>query len=85
MKRLTKPFTEHPQTVGETYFEHMATAFGFGWRMVSGGLACIIHGIFPFICVKTGSSCISELHHRMVTHRDKRHRGVKTEALGKKA
>ncbi len=26
-------FTEHPESVGESYTEHMGTAFGFGARM----------------------------------------------------
>ena len=72
MRFLMRPFTKHPETVGESYFGHMRSAFGFGWAMVSGGLACLIHGIFPFLCVKTGSRCITDLHDRMVTHRDKR-------------
>lgn len=73
MKQIVRPFTSHPSSVGESYFQHMGTAFGFGWNMLTGGLACLIHGIFPFLCVKTGSRRVTELHHRMVTHRDKRH------------
>lgn len=67
-----KPFTEHPASVGESYFEHMQTSFGFGLRMLRAGLGCLVHAIFPFFCVKTGSVTISALHHRMITHRDKR-------------
>lgn len=67
-----KAFQEHPHSVGETYFEHMQTSFGFGWRMVLAGVGCFLHGLFPFLCVKTGSTTIKTLNHRMVTHRDKR-------------
>lgn len=69
MRRL---FTEHPESVGESYLEHMGMAFGFGGRMVLTGLACLVHGILPFAFVKTGSRTITELHTRMVTHRDRR-------------
>ncbi|NQW12486.1 MAG: hypothetical protein HQ481_21685 [Alphaproteobacteria bacterium] len=69
MRRL---FTEHPAAVGESYLEHMGMAFGFGGRMVLTGLACLVHGILPFAFVKTGSRAITELHTRMVTHRDRR-------------
>lgn len=70
-----KAFTEHPESVGETYFEHLQTSFGFGARMMAAGVGCVLHGIFPFICVRTGSKTIGKLHHNMVTHRDKRSNG----------
>ncbi|MEO1406319.1 MAG: DUF6356 family protein [Pseudomonadota bacterium] len=50
----------------------MRAAFSFGWTMLAGGLACIVHGVFPFLCTRTGSECISDLHRRMVTHRTAR-------------
>ena len=62
-------FTKHPESVGETYFEHMGMASGFGLKMVVAGCACLLHGLFPFLFVKTGSTAIADLHHRMVTHR----------------
>ncbi|MBX9875759.1 MAG: DUF6356 family protein [Sphingomonadaceae bacterium] len=62
-------FTEHPASVGETYGEHLAMATGFGARMILGGFACLLHGIFPFLFVKTGSAQISTLHERMVRNR----------------
>jgi hypothetical protein len=37
--------------------------------MILGGFACLLHGIFPFLFVKTGSAQISTLHERMVTNR----------------
>ncbi len=68
---LTTPFIAHPHSVGETYCEHLAAATGFGWRMVLGGLACMVHGLLPFLFVRTGSHQITALHAAMVT---KRHR-----------
>jgi len=59
-------FTEHPESVGETYFQHLLAAGTFGLRMVLGGLACLVHGLLPFLFVRTGSSCITDLHQRMV-------------------
>ena len=58
-------FTEHPATVGESYFQHMFRALGFGFRMVGAGMGCILHAIFPFICEKTGSKMIDCLHNEM--------------------
>lgn len=71
MEVLRKLFIEHPRSVGETYLEHMHSAFSFGWRMVAAGIACLLHGIFPFLFVKTGSSVVRHLHERMITHRSR--------------
>ncbi|TGD97246.1 DUF6356 family protein [Methylobacterium nonmethylotrophicum] len=62
-------FSEHPASVGETYFEHMGVATGFGLRMIAGGLACLVHGILPFAFTSTGSRTINRLHDRMVANR----------------
>ena len=64
-------FTDHPASVGESYTEHLATATGFGTRMVLGGLACLVHGVLPFLFTRTGSRTIETLHGRMVLHRRK--------------
>jgi Family of unknown function (DUF6356) len=68
---ITRAFTEHPQSVGESYREHLAHATGFGFRMVLGGLACILHGLLPFLFVKTGSKQIETLHGKMVVNRSR--------------
>lgn len=66
LKRL---FTAHPASVGESYLQHLGVAVSFGLRMLAGGLACLVHGLFPFLFVTTGSSTVRHLHRRMVTHR----------------
>ena len=58
-------FTEHPASVGENYAEHFVMSWGFGLAMLRGGLACLVHGIFPFLCTSTGSGTIRALHERM--------------------
>lgn len=68
---LSKLFTEHPASVGETYFEHLCNAASFSIRMLGGGLACLVHAFLPFLFVKTGSAAITELHDRMVVNRSK--------------
>ena len=62
-------FTDHPATVGETYLQHMGSASFFGSRMILAGLACMLHGLLPFVFTKTGSHTIELLYQRMVTHR----------------
>ena len=58
-------FTEHPESVGETYGEHLVRAWWFGGRMVVAGLACMLHALLPFIFVHTGSEAIDDLHARI--------------------
>ncbi len=69
---ILSPFTKHPASVGETYFQHFKHAASFGTRLVLAGIACLLHGIFPFLFVKTGSKQVTQLHDRMVTNRDQR-------------
>ncbi|MEM9422043.1 MAG: DUF6356 family protein [Pseudomonadota bacterium] len=66
-------FTEHPEAVGETYTQHMGSAFRFSADMFVSSICCFIHGIFPFLFVTTGRECVKRLHRRMVTHRHRDH------------
>jgi len=59
------PFTRHPHEVGETYLEHMGAAARVGLRMAAGALACFVHAVFPFLCVRSGSRTIEELHRKI--------------------
>ena len=62
-------FNDHPASVGENYGQHLIHASGFGFRMMLGGLACMVHGLLPFLFVKTGSQQIAALYDRMVANR----------------
>jgi len=64
-----RAFTDHPASVGETYFEHMGRATGFGLRMIGAGIACLVHALLPFLFQRTGSAAIAELNDRMVVNR----------------
>ena len=66
---LRRMFVDHPESVGESYGEHLLVALGFGVTMVTAGLACIVHALVPGLFVKTGSTAITGLYDRMVQHR----------------
>ena len=66
---LIRAFTEHPASVGETYTEHLANAVCFGARMLLAGIACLVHGVLPFLFVRTGSRAIIELNDRLTARR----------------
>jgi len=62
---MLKSFTRHPETVGETYGQHMGVAFGFGFTLIGAGLACLVHGLLPFAFERTGSDTVRRLHERL--------------------
>jgi len=58
-------FTRHPTEIGESYGAHLVNASAFGGRMLLGGMAVLIHAVFPFLFVHTGSRTMAKLHRRM--------------------
>ncbi len=68
---LNRLFTDHPASVGESYFQHMAAALGFTANMALTTVVCFIHAFLPFLFVKTGSGMINKLYNRMVLNRDR--------------
>jgi Family of unknown function (DUF6356) len=60
-------FTQHPESVGETYLQHLRQASAFALGMWVGGAACLIHAVFPFLFVRTGGNWVSKLHQRMTS------------------
>ena len=79
---ISKLFTDHPSSVDETYGEHFVMASGFGLRMIGAGLACLLHGLLPFLFVKTGSRAITQLHERMRRRRKKGRSGGSKSPVG---
>jgi hypothetical protein len=66
---VIRAFTEHPASVGESYTEHLGHAACFGMRMIFAGIACLVHGVLPFLFVRTGSRAITDLNDRMIVNR----------------
>ena len=64
-------FSEHPETVGETYAEHFTSAMGFSTSMLKAAVCCAVHAVLPFAFEKTGSVCITGLYERMVATRNR--------------
>tara|TARA_Y100000817_G_C16451964_1_gene365416 strand:+ start:158 stop:406 length:249 start_codon:yes stop_codon:yes gene_type:complete len=61
MNKIKKIFTEHPHSIGETYFEHLICAAGYGLKMIFVGFAAIIHSVFPFLFETTASDLAKEI------------------------
>lgn len=62
--RLTKLFTDHPASVDETYFEHMAFAAWFSSRLFMAASAALVHAVLPFLFETTASRIVRELYER---------------------
>lgn len=62
-------FTEHPESVGESYARHFGVAARFGGIMIVGGLGAIVHAVVPGLCTTTGSETVAKLHAEMVAKR----------------
>jgi len=55
---ISKLFLDHPRSIGESYLEHQAFAFGFAMRLIGAGLAALVHAILPFAFETTASRTI---------------------------
>lgn len=58
---MKNPFTTHPNSVNETYWQHFFFALRFGFKMTLAGIAVLAHAIFPFMFITTGGRCCDEL------------------------
>ncbi len=59
--RLLRAFTEHPASVGESYWQHLAFALGFAIKLILAGLAALVHAVLPFLFKTTASRLIAEM------------------------
>lgn len=70
--RIASLFKDHPATVGESYFGHMAFAAWFASRLFMAGGAAIVHAFLPFLFESTASRIVRELsertHNRATPH-----------------
>lgn len=54
-------FTEHPQSVNETYGQHLRFSMKCALRLLFAGISGFIHAIFPFWCINTCSNIVAKL------------------------
>ena len=68
---MTNIFTEHPQKVGETYFEHMRNALRFSVTFSLLVVVSVIHSILPFLFTKTASCVVQAMAVHMKEREEK--------------
>ena len=62
MRPMKNIFTVHPSAADETYLQHLKRACVFSGWMILGGLACLVHAVFPFLFTETASKIVSKLY-----------------------
>lgn len=62
--RIARLFIDHPASVDETYFGHMAFAGWFASRLFMAAFAALVHALLPFLFETTASTIIRELYER---------------------
>ena len=55
-------FLTHPQSIDESYFEHMAFAGRFSGRLFLAAGAALVHAALPFAFEKTASRMIAGMY-----------------------
>jgi len=62
---ISKVFFDHPATVEESYFEHMAFAGGFAFNLFLAAAAALVHAIIPCLLEKTAGNLIRKMYARI--------------------
>jgi uncharacterized NAD(P)/FAD-binding protein YdhS len=71
---VEKAFTEHPESAGETYLEHLWFTVKMSGRFAFVSSAIMLHGLFPFLCTRTASTHTEQLYRIMKTRIPKKRR-----------
>lgn len=58
---LKELFTQHPNTIDETYLQHLRFAWTFSTYMLLASIVSVVHGLFPFMFLTTGSDILHKL------------------------
>ncbi len=66
---MLERFTDHPESVGETYGVHLISAWRFAFILLGAGLAGLVHGLLPFAFERTASGAVQRLNARMIARR----------------
>lgn len=60
-----RAFSDHPASVGETYWQHARFAAGFSLQLFAAAFAALIHALIPPVFETTASRIVRRLHARI--------------------
>ena len=63
-------FKDHPNSVGETYFQHFLKSSAFGIKLILIAARAFIHAIFPWCFEHSTSDKISKLNDFLQSRRN---------------
>lgn len=61
---INRLFLDHPASVDETFFQHMAFALKFAALLFAAAGAALVHAFIPYLFEKTASRIIARLYAR---------------------
>ena len=73
---VSKAFNEHPESTGETYWEHLCFTSSMSARFLFTTVVIMIHGIFPFLLTRTASNQTEAIYRIMKERIPKSRRDV---------
>lgn len=62
---LISAFTDHPHEIDETYVQHLIFTLFMSLRFARVSIAILIHGIFPFMFIRTASDEVEKIYEIM--------------------
>ena len=66
---MTNWFTKHPESLGETYAQHLCIAHYYAFKLFLCAVSVLIHGVFPFLFVHTMSKGLVNICKSMLGRR----------------
>jgi hypothetical protein len=61
LQRLRTAFMAHPESVNESYFEHMGVALRYAGTFAFCAFCAFVHAFFPFLFEKTASTIVKKM------------------------
>ena len=65
MTMLARLFTDHPRSLGLSWFEHGTGALKIGGKLIYAGVAAIVHGIVPGWFTDTAGRTVTETYNHI--------------------
>jgi len=61
-----RPFIDHPNSLGMSWFGHGVGALKIGVTLIGAGLACLVHAIVPALFTQTAGKTVSRIYDHMM-------------------
>ena len=58
-------FSEHPKSVGLTYFQHMKLSLNLSYKLYIGSIKAFIHSFFNFFFIKSTTNIVNDIENQL--------------------